>query len=358
MIFDKQQLFFVGGYAPADKPGIHCFRFDAATGALVSLCDFSGIENPSFLVVHPNGRWVYAVSEMGLGSNGRYGSVWALHFDRDALSFQELNHQTTKGDWPCHLQIDASGRWLAASNYGTGNAALYPIQSDGSLGEMSSFVQHEGHGPNQSRQEGPHAHSTTFTPDNQFAIVADLGIDQLVIYKFDAKTGQLNLHGQAQAQPGAGPRHLAFHPNGTQVYVANELNNTVSLYDYNGIEGTLKERQTLDTLPPNAPENTVADIHISPSGQHIYVSNRGHQSVAIYEIGENGHLILLGISSCNGKGPRNFAISPNGRFILVANRFSNDISVLPMLADGAQLGLSVAQVSFSQPSCIRWAARV
>jgi 6-phosphogluconolactonase len=252
------------------------------------------------------------------------------------------------------LQIDASGHWLAASNYGTGNAALYPIQPDGSLGEMSSFVQHEGQGPNQSRQEGPHAHSTTFTPDNQFAIVADLGIDQLVIYKFDAKTGTLNPHVQAQAQSGAGPRHLAFHPNGTQVYVANELNNTVSLYDYNGVEGTLLERQAFDTLPSHVPENTVADIHISASGQHVYISNRGHDSLVIYKIGGNGQLTRLGISSCHGKGPRNFAISPSGQFILVANRFSDEISVLPLLADGAELGTSVAAASVTQPSCIKF----
>ena len=206
MTSQQQQVLFVGSYAAADRPGIYCFDFDSATGALSVRSEFVGIERPSFVVLSANGRFLYAVSEVGLGSNGRHGSVHALSIEPDTMAMHHLNQQTTQGDWPCHLQIDGTGKWLAASNYGSGNVAIYPILADGSLGEMSSFVQHEGQGPNEARQEGPHAHSTTFTPDNHFAIVADLGIDQLVIYKFDAESGTLSPHGHTQTdQGGAAP---------------------------------------------------------------------------------------------------------------------------------------------------------
>lgn len=349
-----QHVLFAGGYAAADQPGIHAFVFDAVSGGLSLQGSFTGVKNPSFLRIHPNGRWLYAVSETGLADSGKHGDVWAFQINLSSLALEPVNQQSTRGDWPCHLEIDASGRWLMASNYGTGDVAVFPISADGGLGELIDFVQHEGHGPNPERQEGPHAHSATVTPDNRFAIVADLGIDQLVIYAFNAETGKLTLHGVTKTRPGAGPRHVAFDQDGRRLYVANELDCTVTVYEYDAENGTLQALQTLDTVPPEAPENIVADIHVAASGERLYVSNRGHDSVAVYGVEENGLLSSHAIPSCGGKWPRNFTLAPDGRFLLAANEHSNEISVLPILPDEVELGAPVVRAQVERPTCLQW----
>jgi len=354
----KQHTFFAGGYAAADQPAMHVFTFDSISGALSPVGSFTGVANPSFLRVHPNGRWLYAVSEVGLADSGEHGAVWAFHIDQASLALEPINRQSTRGDWPCHLEIDASGRWLLASNYGSGDVAVFPITAEGELGELVEFVQHEGQGPNEARQEGPHAHSATMSPDNQFVIVADLGIDRLVIYNLNMDTGKLVLHGMTQTRPGAGPRHVTFDHEGRRLYVANELDSTVTVYDYDAANGSLSEMQTLDTLPPAAPENIVADIHISSSGQRVYVSNRGHNSVAAYAVGADGRLTRLAIPSCGGKWPRNFALAPGGRFMLVANEQSNEIVVLPVLAGTAELGEPVAWSTIPRPTCVQFVGKL
>ena len=342
----------VGGYASAEQPGIQSFLFDETTGQLTGGGSFTGINAPSFLITHPNKRWLYAVSETGKGSHGSFGEVWAFQFEREPFTIQPINHQSTRGDWPCHLHLDATGSWLIATNYGTGNAAIYPVHPDGSLGEMTDFIQHQGTGPNAERQEGPHAHSSIFTPDNRFAIIADLGIDQLVIYEFNSSTGKLLLHSSVNTQPGAGPRHLAFHPNGKWMYAANELDSTVTYYDAE--RGVLLERQTLPTIPSDSPENIVADIHVSASGERVYISNRGHNSIAVYDIGRDGNLTLVNIPTCGGNWPRNFALAPSGRFLLVANQYSNEVCILPLLQGSAALGAPVARMTVAGASCIQF----
>jgi 6-phosphogluconolactonase len=350
----SSSLIFASGYAPANQSGIQAFMFDETNGTLTLHGSFTGITNPSFIVIHPNQRWLYAVSETGINSDSKFGEVWAFRFEREPFSIEAINHQTTSGDWPCHLRIDATGKWIIATNYGTGNAAVYPILEDGSLGEMTDFVQHAGSGPNKERQEGPHAHSSIFTPDNRFAIIADLGIDQLVIYEFASSTGKLRLHASVNTTSGAGPRHLAVHPNGKWMYAANELNNTVTKYEYDAAKGTLLQRQSLLTIPSDSPENIVADSHISTNGERIYVSNRGHNSIAVYDIGPDGNLTLVNISTCGGNWPRNFALAPDGKFLLVANQYSNEVCVLPLLQGSATLGAPVARVTVTGASCIQF----
>jgi len=348
-----QPLVFIGGYAAPTASGIHAFSFDSAPGALTLRGSFTGIVNPSFLVVHPNGRWLYAVSETSQSTDGVSGGVWAFRFEREPLTIQPINHQPSGGDWPCHLQLDSTGQWLLTTNYGTGNVAAFPIQPDGSLGSMSDLAQHHGTGLNAKRQEGPHAHSANLTPDGRYFIVADLGIDALVVYQLDA-TGKLREHGRTPTRPGAGPRHMTFHPNGNLLYVANELDNTVAVYDYAGADGALRELQVLDTLPPGAPENTVADIHISASGGRLYVSNRGHNSLAVYEVGSDGLLTRLAVPECGGNWPRNFALSPDDRFAVVANQYSGDLCVLPVLDSAPGLGATLARVAVPQASCVQF----
>jgi 6-phosphogluconolactonase len=343
----------VSGYAPKDQTGIYAFGFDHATGALGAVGSFAGVENPSFAVVHPTQPWLYAVSETS-ANDGAPGAVWALRFEHDGTSFERINQQASGGDYPCHLALDATNRWLLVSNYGSGTVGVLPVGDDGSLGGMTELVQHRGSGPNKARQEGPHAHSATWTPDNRFVIVADLGIDQLVMYAFDHQAGTLMPHKEINTRPGAGPRHLAFHPSGEQVYVANELANTVAMYAYDAGNGTLNEQQTLPTLPEGAPENTVADIHIAPDGSRVYVSNRGHNSIAVYDVAPSGQLALVAITPCGGDSPRNFALAPGGEWLLVANQNSNGVVVLPLNNAAEPIGAAIGHAVVLQPSCVQW----
>jgi 6-phosphogluconolactonase len=353
MTSTNQTLVFASGYSTAEQPGIQAFLFDETTGELSASGSFTGVNVPSFLVTHPNKKWIYAVSETGLSSHGVFGEVWAFQVEREPFLIKPINHQTSRGDWPCHLQLDGNGRWLITTNYGTGSAAIYPLLANGSLGEMIDFIQHHGKGPNEARQEGPHAHSSIFTPDHRFAIIADLGIDQLCVYQFDAGAGKLIPHGKVESRPGAGPRHLVFHPNGKWFYAANELNSTVTFYEYEG-DGRLIEKQTYPTISADSPENIVADIHLSPDGKRLYVSNRGHNSIAVFHLNEDGSLSLISIPSCGGNWPRNFALAPSGQFVLVANQYSNEICVLPILEGKEALGTPVARVTLTGASCIQF----
>jgi 6-phosphogluconolactonase len=339
---------FASGYAAADQPGIHAFTLDDATGALSHVGSFVGVTNPSFIVIHPNGRWLYAVSEGGSG-----GSVWSARLD--SMTLQLLNHQSSGGNGPCHLCFDATGKWLFVANYGSGSAGVLPIQDDGSLGEMTGHVQHHGSsGVNAKRQEGPHAHSSTMTPDNRFVIVADLGLDKLMVYAFDAQRGTLTAHAEVATRPGAGPRHLAFHPNGQQVYVANELDSTVAVYDYDAANGAFHEAQVLSTLPADVPGNTVADIHIDEAGKRLYVSNRGHDSLAVFDVAQDGRLTPVNIRPCGGAWPRNFALAPGGKFVVVANQYSDGIAVLPLTNDDQAVGEPVARGAATGASCVQF----
>ena len=354
MISKNQTLLLASGYSTADQPGIQAFLFDEAIGELTANGSFTGINAPSFLIVHPNKQWVYAVSETGQSSHRVLGEVWALQIRREMFLLKPINRRTSRGDWPCHLQLDRTGRWLITTNYGSGSAAIYPLLLDGSLGEMTDFVQHHGKGPNVERQEGPHAHSSIFAADNRFVIIADLGIDQLVIYEFDGMAGKLFQHSTVESHPGAGPRHLVFHPNGRWFYAANELASTVTFYEYDDAHGLLIEKQTLPTIPPDSPENIVADIHLSGNGERLYVSNRGHNSIAVFDLNDNGSLSLVSIPSCGGNWPRNFALSSNGQFVLVANQYSNEICVLPILEGKESLGTPVSRIAMIGASCIQF----
>jgi 6-phosphogluconolactonase len=198
-MINSQHVLCVGGYAPADQPGIHGCTLDDATGDLTVRGSFVGVVNPSYLIVHPNGRWLYAVSETNQQQDGMPGAVWALRCTVEPWSIEPINHQISGGDLPCHLEINATGQWLLVSNYGSGTVSVLPILPDGALGEMTDLIQHHGSGPHHERQERPHAHSATFSPDQRFAIVADLGMDALLVYAFDSSAGRLSAHTMPRA---------------------------------------------------------------------------------------------------------------------------------------------------------------
>lgn len=347
----RQPLLLIGSFAGAERDGIHAYTFDAATGRASPLGAHRGIEAPAFLAVHPNGQWLYAVSEAQASGRGP-GSVAALHVSREPFGLDIVGMVPSGGDLPCHVALDPSSHWLVVSNYGTGTAAVFPVREDGSLGTMSDLVQHNGSGPNPNRQAGPHVHSATFSPDGRFVLLADLGLDQVVVYRFDPGAGALRPHHRAHLAPGAGPRHLVFHPNGRVCYVGNELDNTVTVCDYDPEAGRLKPRSTVPSLPAGAPLSYIAHIAVDPAGRHVYVSNRGHHSIAVFDIGDGGGLSNGRMPSCGGAWPRHFALAPDGRFLLSANQHSDGVAVLPVSPGDGSLGLPVADLTIEKPSCV------
>ena len=326
-------IMFVGTYTKAPSKGIYVYRFQEATGEVTPL-GAGGLaaetENPSFLAVHPNQRFLYAVNEISKYEGMDAGSVSAFSIDRATGTLTLLNRVSTRGGSPCHLELDRSGKWLFVANYGGGSVAAFPVQDDGKLGEASAFFQHAGKGANASRQSGPHAHETVVSPDNKFVLAADLGLDRVFSYRLDAAKGGLAPDpGFAALAPGSGPRHLAFRPDGKFVYVLNEMVSSVAAFRYDAGRGTLAEVQTISTLQlGSTTENSGAEIATHPSGKFLYASNRGQDSIATFRIdAAKGTLTSVHRMSTQGKTPRGFGIDPSGRFLVAGNQNSGTLVV-------------------------------
>ncbi|MFN4293577.1 MAG: lactonase family protein [Thermoflexales bacterium] len=347
---------FVGTYTDGRREGIFTFRFDAECGTAQPLGATEGVSNPSFLAIHPSRRFLYAVSEVGDFGGKPAGAVSAFAIEAQTGALRLLNQQSSIGAGPCHLTVDATGRHVLVANYGSGSVAVLPIAADGALGEASDFAQHHGTGVNPQRQEGPHAHSVILDPANRFAFVADLGLDRVMIYRFDAERGKLapNEPAFAPVKPGAGPRHFTFHPSGRFAYVINELDNTVTAFAYDAERGALRELQTIATLPEGyAQTSYCADVHIAPSGRFLYGSNRGHDSIAIFAIADDGRLSPRGQTPTNGRWPRNFALDPTGRFMWVANQQSDAITLFAVDEATGQLSAR-DRLHVPKPVCVKF----
>ena len=253
------------------------------------------------------------------------------------------------------MDVDATGKTVVAANYLTGSVASFAVQDDGSLGKASSFFQHTGSSVVTSRQEGPHAHCIVVSPDNKFVYVADLGLDQVLGYRLEPAKANLSPSPQpfVRTSPGAGPRHLTFHPKGRHVYVINELSNSVTMFGYDSKSGMLIEHQTLSTLPENFDGTSYcADLKITPDGRFLYGTNRGHDSIAAYRIGDDGRLTLLGIEPSLSKGPQNLAITPDGKLLLCANMPGKNVVVFRINGKTGDLTHVGQPVSMPSPSCI------
>ena len=333
--------------------GVYRSTLDLATGKLSEPVLAAEAQNPSFLEIHPNGRFLYAVSE-----SGGAGKVSAYTIDKETGGLVLLNQAPSGGSGPCHVNIDHTGKNALVTNYGSGSASVIPIEQDGRLAKPTGFVQHEGSSVNPNRQKGPHAHSVNLSPDNRFAFVADLGIDKIMIYRLDAEKGTLvpNNPPFVRLKPGSGPRHFAFHPNGKFAYVINELACTVTAFAYEPASGTLSEFQTIPTLPADfGGSSSCAEVRVHPNGKFLYGSNRGHDSIAVYRIDPaKGTLALVEHESADIKTPRNFNIDPTGTFCLVANQGSDSVAVFHINQATGGLEPTGHKISIGKPVCVRF----
>lgn len=356
----KSLFVYIGTYTTdSESEGIYACQFDLTTGNLTLVGVTLGIENPSFLTSSKEGQCLFAVSEVAESKGVLGGTLNSYRINHQTGQLTFLNSQSTKGAYPCHVSIDHTGNFITVSNYMGGNIAVLPIQKGGTLGSATDVVQHEGCSKvNPERQEAAHAHSVTITPDNKFALAADLGKDMLISYKIDLDKGKLIGHknGQLEVAPGDGPRHMDFHPKGRFVFLLNELGNTINSYQYEPENGMLVLIDTISSLPKEfVGENIAADIHVHPNGKFLYASNRGHDSLIICAINKgNGKLELLGHQSTLGEHPRNFGIDPTGNYLLVTNKDSNNIVTFKINQDTGLLTSMDKVIEVPQPVCIHF----
>ncbi|MEO2046274.1 MAG: lactonase family protein [Pirellulales bacterium] len=349
-----ETLVFISAFAAGDQGAIHAYQLDFSSGQLKQIHKTTDTEHPFFLALSPDNKFLYSIHAKSFGGEENE-HVAAYEIVGTSGELKLLNRQSTLGTAACYLDVDATGKTVVVVNYATGSLASLPVRADGSLGEAATFVQHEGTSVDPSRQEGPHTHCSVVSPDNRFVYAADLGLDQVLGYRLDSKTSQLSPNEQpfVKTSPGAGPRHLTFHPNGKHVYVINELTNSVSMFDYNSESGQLTKRQTISTLPEDFDGTShCADLKITPNGRFLYGTNRGHDSLAAYEIGDDGHLTLLGIEPSLGKGPQNLAIAPGGKLLLCANMSGNNVAVFQINPKTGGLKSIGEPTEITSPSCI------
>jgi 6-phosphogluconolactonase len=354
----KRLAVYLGTYTGEGSRGIYRSELDLETGTLAPPQLAGEIDNPSFLAIHPNGRFLYAVGEVSNFGGKRAGAVSAFAIDPASGKLTLLNQQSSEGSGPCHLSIPAAGTTALVANYGGGSVAALPIGADGKLGAAGSSVQHVGSSVNKSRQAGPHAHSINPSPDGRYALAADLGLDQVLVYRLDAAKATLAPHTppHAPVTPGGGPRHLTFHPTGRFVYVNNEMLSSVTAFAYDPERATLKELQTLSTLPDGfGGNNSTAETQVTPDGRWVLVSNRGHDSIAVFAVdAATGRLTARGHASSGGKTPRNFGVDPTGRYVVAANQGSGTVVVLRLDPSTGALTPTGSSIQVARPVCVRF----
>jgi len=350
-------LVYFGTYTSGISKGIYVARFDSTTGKLSEPELAAAARNPSYLAVHPTGKFLYAVGELNDAQGQRAGAVSAFARDPKTGKLTLLNQQTSGGTGPCHVSVDATGQCVLVANYGGGSIAALPVRADGSLGEAATTIQHTGASVNPQRQTKPYAHFIIPSPDNRFALVCDLGLDKVLLYQLAPATAKLTPNEPAAGvvPPGSGPRHLAFAPHGKFVYVINEIKRTVTSFAYDAKTAALTELQTLSTLPADysaTTKDSCAHILVHPSGKFVYGSNRGHDSIAVFAVdAKSGKLTLVQNESTQGKTPRNFAIDPSGNWLLAENQNSDSVVVFALDATTGKLKPTGQTRTVGAPVC-------
>lgn len=323
-------MVYVGTYAEAEQESIFLFNLDSETGALTRVLGIKAGENPSFLTLDEQRKHLYAVNETGDYEGTESGAVSAFAVNQQTGDLTLLNKVASRGGAPCHISIDDTGRTVLVANYMGGNIAAFPIQEKGELGQAADVAQFTGVGPNKNRQEAPHAHYVATDPENKYVLAVDLGTDKVMSYRLEASESTLTPNKPVvafTAEAGAGPRHLAFHPNSYYAYLLNELNSTVDVLRYDSEKGVFAGIQTIPTIPADFKENNQpAAIKVSADGKFLYASNRGHNSLVVYAIDEStGRLALVEHENTGGDWPRDFTLDLSGNIVLIANERSNNI---------------------------------
>jgi 6-phosphogluconolactonase len=353
---DGKYIFYVGTYTRGDSKGVYSYRFDAKSGEIEKIGLAGEVVNPSWVTLHPNGKFLYAVSE--LGNDGKtQGKVTAFTIDSGTGALTMLNSVSSGGGGACHIVVDKTGKSLMVANYGSGSAAAFAIQPDGRLSETPALVQHSGSSVNPGRQRGPHAHAVVLSADNRFLFVPDLGLDQVMSYRLDPGKPTLIANDPpfAKVEPGSGPRHFAFEPKGKFAYGLNEMKSSVTAFQYDAKRGALKELQTISTIPADFKgEDNSAEIEVDAKGRFVYASNRGHDSIAVFAIGKDGKLNLVENVLTKGKAPRSFRIDPTGNYLLAANQNTSNIVVFRIDPKSGRLTDTGKSVDAPFPVCIQF----
>ncbi len=348
---------YFGTYTGPKSQGIYLSHFDAATGKFDAPKLAAEIKSPSWVTLHPNRRYLYAVTEIGSDGRGE-ASVSSFSINTDE-TLTKLNEVPTGGGGACHLAIDKGGRSIAIANYGTGSVAVFRLEPDGKLGSRSAFIQHTGSSLTR-RQQGPHAHAVVLSADERYLFVPDLGLDHFISYRFDKAAGTLAANDPpfAAVKPGSGPRHFAFHPKGKFAYGLNEIGSTVSVFSYDKARGALKEIQNVSTLPANfSGTNSTAEIQVDRRGRFVYASNRGDDSITVFAIDGKGMLKEVQRAPTLGKTPRNFTLDPSGKFLLAANQGTGNVVVFRVDAKSGKLEPSGTVLEVSAAVCIQFLHR-
>jgi len=354
-------LFGTGKILEGKGEGIYVYRMDPVLGSMELIRTNTEITNPSYLAFDNDYSCLYAVNELKSYRNDPTGTVSAFAVNPKTGHLTFLNKKPTGGTDPCHLILDQTGKYVLLANFMSGSVCVLPIQADGSLGDASDFIQHHGASIDPNRQQGPHAHAVTLDATNRYLFVPDLGLDKTLIYRFDAESGKLEPIAApwVAMKPGAGPRHLVFHPKGRYAYLINELDSTIAAFRYDSDTAKLDDIQTISTLPEDfRGSSTCADVQVSPSGDFLYGSNRGHDSIVIYKIDQStGQLSCMGHESTRGNTPRNFAIDPAGKFLLAANQDSDTIVTFRIDPQSGQLRPTGQITKVPTPVCVKIISR-
>ena len=357
---EKEYLVYFGTYTGGESQGIYVSRFNAGTGEVTPPVLAAEATDPNFLAVHPSRRFLYAVSRTQGQGGQPIGTVISFAIDEVTGKLALLNEVSSGGPDPTHLNVDHTGRAVVVADYVGGCVSALPVDEDGRLGEASAFVQHTGSSVDPERQKSPHAHSVNFSPDNRFVVAADLGLDKLLVYRFDAEAGSLVANDPpfARVAPGAGARHFTFHPGGKFAYVINEQQSTVTVFAYAAERGALDELQTISTLPKDfAGTNSTAEVLAHPSGRFLYGSNRGHNSIAVFAVDSgNGTLTPVEHVSTQGERPRNFQIDPTGRYLFAANQSTDNVVVFRIAEETGRLSPTGQTLEIDSPVCVRFVA--
>jgi len=350
-------LFGTGEIFQGKGRGIYCYDLDPSTGQLAYAGTTTGVTNPSYLAFDPAQRFLYAVNELKTFENEATGTLSSFSVDSATGGLAFINKKPTGGTDPCHVTISRDGRLVFVANFMSGSVCVFSVARDGSLEKASDFIQHVGSSVDPRRQNGPHAHSTALDFTGTFALVPDLGLDKVMVYRIDAEHGKLKPAGHpwAASKPGAGPRHVAFHPNGRFLYLINELDCTIAAYSFNAKTAEMKELQIVPTLPAGySGQNSCADLQIAPSGAWLYGSNRGHDSIVIYAVnGQTGKLDCVGHEPTQGRNPRSFGIDPTGAFLIVANQSSSNLVPFRVNPKTGGLQATGTVVEVPTPVCVK-----